>query len=208
MDFVFPFIGLITAYHLLAPYYPTSKKRAWLLTACASCVMTGASLPFIVDFVRSKADLGMIRGAPFWAILVNRFFQAYLASDLLMGSIYYRKYVTWTMGWAHHAIYICIVELCIGKGWSHIFCLSAFMELPTFLLAIATLHPILRNNTLFALTFFGTRILLHLTLIALFVLPSGRAVVDGAWAPSVLLTLAFPMHCVWFTGSVKGFIKR
>ncbi|KAI5981759.1 hypothetical protein EDC04DRAFT_2847809 [Pisolithus marmoratus] len=43
-------------------------------------------------------------------------------------------------------------------GWSHIFCLYAIMEIPTFVLAFDIVNWNLRSGVLFATTFFHTRI--------------------------------------------------
>jgi hypothetical protein len=49
-------------------------------------------------------------------------------SDLLMGSIYYRSQVALVTGWIHHIVYVFIVQVCIKRAWTQIFCLCALME--------------------------------------------------------------------------------
>ncbi|KAJ7461240.1 hypothetical protein FB451DRAFT_491116 [Mycena latifolia] len=154
---------LCAAYPLLAPRFKTQRQTAWLLTTLASALMTAAALPFVRDYALGGVAGVQPRAA--FAGAVNRFFQAYLAADLLMGALWYREQVGLLTGWVHHAVYIGITEVAIRAGWAHIFCLCACMELPTLLLGLSTLFPRTRSNALFALTFFATRIVLHLVLL-------------------------------------------
>ena len=71
------------------------------------------------------------------------------------------------------------------------------------------LFPRLRSDILFALTFFTTRIMLHIILCISYILPHNRAhTTDGSILPFTVLTLIFPLHAFWFHGCVKGFLKR
>lgn len=102
-----------------------------------------------------------------------------------------------------------LVDFLVRWEWSHIFTLAGVMELPTFLLSIATLYPALRNDILFAATFLATRILLHIALFVSYLPQSTRLVaVGGSFIPAILFAVAFPMHLMWFIGSIKGFIRR
>ncbi|KAJ7087454.1 hypothetical protein C8R44DRAFT_721133, partial [Mycena epipterygia] len=215
-------LGLCLAYPLLARGFQlqgTPRKAAWILTTIASALMTAASLPFVADYF--WGGVARVQPRPVLACVVNRFFQAYLCSDLAVGALAYRAQIGLLTGWVHHALYLCITEVAIRAGWAHIFCLCAVMELPTFLLGLSTLAPRLRSNTLFAATFFATRIVLHLILICAYAVPAGRpasllSAVSGAGVvpaagsvvPALLLTLVFPLHAMWFAGCVKGFIRR
>ena len=148
-------------------------------------------------------------------------------SDLLMGSIYYRSQLALVTGWIHHIVYVFIVQICIKRAWTQIFCLCALMEvrytnpspkiahsfqlvqLPTFLLAISSLYPRLRSNIAFAVAFFVTRILLHIIWCISYFMPTNRIhTTGGSILPSVMLAGVFPLHALWFRGCVKGFIKR
>ncbi|KAJ7778925.1 hypothetical protein B0H16DRAFT_1838003 [Mycena metata] len=164
------------------------------------------------------------------AVAVNRFFQAYLAADMFMGGMYYRDQIGVLTGWVHHAVYLCITEIAIRCAWAHIFCFAACMEptsssryspspppssppsplaqqpltptqLPT-LLGLSTLLPLLRSNTLSALTFLLTRILLHLVLLFSY------ARTPATRAPALILAGVFPLHAMWFARCVRGFVRR
>jgi len=141
--------------------------------------------------------------------LINRFFQGYLVVDLMAGAAFYRSQVSMLTGWIHHPIYILIVEVVIRRSWSHMFCLCAAMEIPTFVLGISSLYPQLRNNVMFAVTFFATRIVLHAVLaFSYYSFENRLATTDGSLVPAFILALIFPLHLTWFAGCIKGFIRR
>lgn len=201
-------ISLVALYHLLAPFYSTPKQLSWILTSISSAGMTIASLPFIWDYLASAGDVQSVRTLPLFSFTANRFFQAYLTADLMMGAIYYPAQLTLLTGWIHHVLYLFIVELAIRHSWTHIFCLCALMELPTFVLGITSLYPHLRSNVIFAVTFASTRIVLHAILCISYLLPKNHASTHGSWVPSIILACVFPLHAFWFRGCINGFIKR
>ncbi|KAG5717415.1 hypothetical protein E4T56_gene7691 [Termitomyces sp. T112] len=146
--------------------------------------MSIVSIPFLWDYLANGGSLKHVRALPELAIITSRFFQTYLVSDLVLGYIYYRPSITMLMGWIHHPLYVIIVELSIRRSWFQLFCLTASMEIPTFVLGISTLFPQLRCDSLFAVCFFMTRILLHIVLGIL------------------------PLHLLWFMKCIKRFICR
>ncbi|KAJ6463125.1 hypothetical protein C8R47DRAFT_1225248 [Mycena vitilis] len=156
-------LTLCAAYPALAPHFPAERQRAWILTTLASSLMTLSSLPFVADYFSHGGIAGVLARAAL-AVAVNRFFQAYLVADMLLGALCYRAQINFLTGWVHHVVYVGITELAVRRGWAHVFCLCAVMELPTFLLGLSTLIPRLRSNALFALAFFATRIVFHVVL--------------------------------------------
>lgn len=204
--FLYSFLTLIVAYHVFAPLCSTVKQRSWILTTISSAVMSLSSLPLFFQYVDFRGDLRGIRST-FWTESTGRFFQAYLVADLLMGVIYYRSKINLLTGWIHHTLYIFIVEYASRMGWSHLFTLCAVMEVPTFVLAIASLNPRFRSDVVFALSFFATRIVLHLFLCASMVV-SRHTVTNDSYGPGVIMACVFPLHAFWFYGCLKGFVKR
>ncbi|KAK7023287.1 hypothetical protein R3P38DRAFT_1103752 [Favolaschia claudopus] len=200
---------LLAAYPALAPHFPNVRQRAWIITTIASLLMTLSAVPFFLDFVRHSGvgsiafqdDLGVVPRMQL-AVPVNRFFQAYLTADMIVGGLCYRSQIGFLTGWIHHIVYLGIVEVAIRCQWAHFFCLAAFMELPTFLLGLSTLLPALRSNALFALTFFATRICFHV------VLMTACAMTNTLRIPACILLSVFPLHVMWFKGCVAGFIRR
>jgi len=197
------------SFYRLAPRYPTAKQSAWILTTISSAVMTLASIPFLYDYFSNGGSVKYVRIIPNLSVTVSRFFQSYLAIDLTLGAVHYRSQVGLLTGWIHHAMYIMIVELAIRRSWTHIFCLCAAMEVPTFFLGFMTLHPDFRSNIAFAVAFFLTRILFHVILCISYFLHDNRTqTTGGSYLPSLLLATIFPLHAMWFYGCVKGFFRR
>ncbi|KAG1856372.1 hypothetical protein DFJ58DRAFT_784822 [Suillus subalutaceus] len=185
--FLYSFLALIVAYHIFAPLCSTVKQRSWILTTISSAAMSLSSLPLFLHYVGSRGDLRGIRST-LWTESASRFFQAYLVADLLMGMIYYRSKVNLLTGWFHHTIYIFIVGYSCHMGWSHLFILCAVLEVPTFVLAIASLNPRFRSDVIFAL--------------------SRHSVTNDSFGPGVIMACIFPLHAFWFYGCLKGFVKR
>jgi len=206
---LFSCIILSISFYRLAPRYPTAKQSAWILTTISSAVMTLASIPFLYDYFSNGGSVKYVRTIPNLTVTVSRFFQSYLAMDMTMGAVYYRSEVGLLTGWIHHPVYIMIVELAIMRSWSHIFCLCAAMEVPTFFLGFMALHPDFRSNTAFAVAFFLTRILFHIILCISYFLHDNRTqVAGGSYLPSILLAIIFPVHAMWFYGCIQGFYRR
>jgi len=144
-----------------------------------------------------------------------------------MGVIYYRSKLNLLTGWIHHTIYIFIVGYSCRMGWSHLFSLCAVMEVkfqfswlasayiesanliqvPTFVMAIASLNPRFRSDVIFALSYFATRIVLHICLCVSMV-ASRHNVTNDSFSPGVIMACVFPLHAFWFYGCLKGFVKR
>ena len=71
------------------------------------------------------------------------------------------------------------------------------------------LHPDLRSNTVFAVSFFLTRILFHFFLCISYFLHDNRTqATGGSYLPSLLLAIIFPLHATWFYGCIQGFYRR
>lgn len=76
-------------------------------------------------------------------------------------------------------------------------------------MGITTLYPRFRSNSLFAILFFMTRIVLHIILALSYFFRKNRMyATDGSFVPAAILTLIIPLHVTWFIGCMKGFIRR
>ncbi|EUC57253.1 TLC domain protein [Rhizoctonia solani AG-3 Rhs1AP] len=202
------FIGL---YLCLAPCFDTSKQRSWILTGLSSAFTSAAAMSYFFDFLVSGGHVHAIRPAGPWSDTVVRIFQGYLISDLLVGSICYRRHITLATGWIHHTLYLALIQYITSVGWSNIFCLALIMEIPTTLLALGSLHPRWRNDYLFVGAFFSTRISLHVALIVAYAGVYFRKAVPKSLdspLPALFFLAAFPMHCMWFAGCVRGILRR
>ena len=82
-------------------------------------------------------------------------------------------------------------------------------QVPTFCLGFMTMHPAYRNNVVFAVTFFLTRILFHIVLGVSYFFHDNRAqATGGSYVPSLLLASIFPLHAMWFRACIIGFFRR
>ncbi|KAI6162808.1 hypothetical protein EDD17DRAFT_1572556, partial [Pisolithus thermaeus] len=173
----------------------------------SSFVTTIAFLPLAYDYFTSYADITCIPQSSMWTYCACRFFQAYLIADIVLGLLHYQSKVNWLTGWVHHSVYVLVIEYAVCVNWSHIFCLCATMEIPTLVLAIATISPNLRSDVLFATTFFLTSIVLPVRLGLSFFLQRAR-VTGGSMGPGILMARIFPLYAFWFSGCVKSFVKQ
>ncbi|KAN0082344.1 hypothetical protein V8E55_008139 [Tylopilus felleus] len=201
------FVLLAVCYLLLASHCTTVKQRSWVLTSLSSAAMSLLSLPSVLQFAAARGQLKHMVVYPVITDSVGRFFQAYLIVDLTMGMLFYRSKVNFLTGWIHHSVYVFIVEYAIQGHWSHIFCLAAVMEIPTFVLALGSIMPRLRSDVFFAVCFFTTRIAFHIALCSSLVIQRNE-VTNGSLGPAIIMACIFPLHAYWFTGCLKGFIKR
>ncbi|KAG6369286.1 hypothetical protein JVT61DRAFT_15498 [Boletus reticuloceps] len=201
------FVLSVVSYLVLAPHSTTIKQRAWILTTLSSAVMSLFSLPLVAQFAVARGQLKYLTIPLAITDSAGRFFQAYLITDLIMGMLFYRSKVNFLTGWIHHSVYIFIVEYAIQGHWSHIFCLAAVMEIPTFVLALGSLMPRLRSDVFFAVCFFVTRIALHVALCVSLV-AQRKDVTNGSFGPAIIMACIFPLHVHWFSGCLKGFLKR
>ncbi|KAJ7279134.1 hypothetical protein C8J57DRAFT_1305646 [Mycena rebaudengoi] len=198
----------IFAYHVLQSFYSTKRQRAWIITGLSSCAMTAASVPFVLDIIMSRGDVTALLPRPHLSPLICQIFQGFLIADLLVGSRHYPDQLTFCWGWIHHTMYILLMQYTIRRGWTHVFCLCAVMELPTSHLAISFLHPRFRNDWLFCAFFFATRIIAHIFIFLAFCSSGLSPVYGGNRLPAIFLAIAFPGHLVWFIQSVRGAIRR
>lgn len=176
------------------------KRRCWILTTLASFVMCIASLPYLYDLILGGFDLHAIRPrTKTVAEPLAAFFVAYLLSDLTLGSIYYRKLINLSSGWIHHIAYTFLFSFWVHKGWGHIAAAAAIFELPTLIMGVASIHPVLRSNMAFTVTFFATRVFYHFALLLSSVTEHGRSApgINGSWGPAISLTVTYPMHLWW-----------
>jgi hypothetical protein len=200
ISFLFFYLVFVT----FTSSHSTPKTTSWVITTCASCLMTLASLPFLYSYLCAGGQVHLIPLYRHLSEIVCKTFQGYLVCDLAVGTAFYPALIDPFTGWGHHIAYTFIIDFTVRRGWSHIFCLCLSMELPTFLLGLGILYPKLRSDSLFAATFLLTRIALHLALI--FTLSLNPY--NGTIMPSVLMTSVFPFHAMWFTNCIKGMIRR
>lgn len=170
----------------------TEKQKTYIISIKNSLIMTLASVFYIYLFINSGFTLNFSKDNTIFGHLIILYFMAYLIMDLAIGIYEYPKSLELLSGYIHHSIYIVISSLALyyNSNVLFIFILAMLEELPTFLLAIGSFDSSLRNDTLFGITFFITRIVYHLFLIFLF-----RNEMNLVF---YITSLALILHVYWF----------
>ena len=126
------------------------------------------------------------------------------------------------------------LPVALSTHQTYVFSLAAFLELPTFMLALSNLAPAyFRHDLVFASIFFLTRILFHSWVCYAFLAEKLGGTGEVGWEACGLLCLALPLyvpfaalphreprekpdheplklyrHIHWFKNNVQGMIKR
>ncbi|GAA97274.1 uncharacterized protein L969DRAFT_100910 [Mixia osmundae IAM 14324] len=188
------------------------RKRSWIITTLAAAITTAVSLVYVRDWLASGFDVARVHRRAALSDTLTTFFSAYLTTDCVLGMIFYRPCFSLVTGWIHHGAYMALIAYISPLGWSHIFALGSFMELPTCILGASTIWPAVRNDIAFAAVFFATRLLFHGVLIASYATQYGQT--HGTHTgiktlvPALCLSGAVPLHIWWFTASVRGIRRR
>jgi hypothetical protein len=147
----------------------------------------------------NKADFFNIlekKGSLDFGKIIVLYFTAYLIMDIYIGSQDYASYMKSISGYFHHCVYMVINMVSLNIGLFPMYLLHMISELPTLVLGIGSFDPSLRDDNLFGITFFMTRIVYHIVLTWMF---RENTVLLGL----SLATLA--MHIYWFSGWVKKY---
>lgn len=183
----------------------TEKQKAYILSIKSSLSMFLIGLYFNYHYFTSKCNESLFfenlesKGGMNFGKIIVLYFTAYLIMDLYLGHYDYRKYMDNLSGYFHHVIYSFINILALYTGVFHVYLLHMLSELPTFIMAIGQFDPKFRNDNLFGLTFFLTRILYHIFLTWTF---RDNTMILG------LSLASLGLHLFWFKGwFTKYFLK-
>ncbi|KAI9502548.1 hypothetical protein GGI25_005067 [Coemansia spiralis] len=180
----------------------TEKQLAWVLTFATCVVVTLGSIKYVLPAFSHGFDVTqLVLSDPFSLVLLGFFF-SYLVWDLVLGILYYRSTIAVLTGYIHHLFYIGLSVFAAKRGVSAIFCLLFYNELPTIFLALGSLRKEWRSDTLFAITFFSTRIALHTMLLMEFFQHSE---IRFLWK---IMFLVLPMHLYWFYGAMRVQVRK
>ena len=184
--------------------FKSSLQKSWIITTIASFFLSLGSLSFVYQFIFNNFSLrNYAHLNTQFAVGLSTYFLSYLLSDLIIGVIFYKSQMKPMAGYFHHILYLVIVFNAIKWHVSGVFCLFAILELPTFILGLGILNKMLRNDSLFGLVFFLTRITFHLVLCER--VYNGSIDLDST-IPKYLYLIpisVFPLHIAWFWGYMK-----
>ena len=149
----------------------TEKQKSYIMSIKSSLSMFLIGLYFNYHYFTSNLDefvffnnLETKGGMNFGKIIVL-YFTAYLIMDLYIGHYDYRAYMDNLAGYFHHIVYSIINILSLYIGVYPIYFLHMLSELPTLILGVGSFDSHFRNDNLFGLTFFLTRVVYHTFLI-------------------------------------------
>jgi len=140
------------------------KGRAWLFTLFTSILYSLSSLRSIMRLHTSINDGGdTLRYYYANENVVDRFLIifliSYLGLDCIIGPFEYKEYLQVGSTWIHHSIFISYSLYILNTNISSVFITLSPVEIPTLVLALGSIIPVLRSDELFGLSFFLFRIL-------------------------------------------------
>lgn len=191
-------------YHFVNELRPdlNEKQKSYILSIKSSLSMLLIGIYYNYHYFTSKfnkADFFNIlekKGSLDFGKIIVLYFTAYLIMDIYIGSQDYATSMKSLSGYFHHTVYTIINMLSLNIGMFPMYLLHMLSELPTFLLSIGSFDSTLRDDNLFGLTFFITRIVYHIILTWMFR--------DN----TVILSLSLAtlgMHIYWFSGWIKKY---
>ena len=172
----------------------TEKQKAHILSIKASLTLFLLSCYFnykffLSNFNRDAYNLSLSNNDAIILHLSTLQLISYFISDTTIGFFKYHKYMCNLAGYTHHIIYIFISMLSIKQNNISYYLLYMIEELPTIFLSTGNYNKFLRNDNLFGLTFFCTRILYHIYL---------TWIVRDNILFLILGVLSLGLHSFWF----------
>jgi len=183
----------------------TDKQKSYILTIKSSLTLFLIGLYFNYYYFTSYFNIENFynvleqKNSFNFGKLIVIYFLAYLIMDIYIGNKEYPSYMKSLSGNFHHGAYIIINMLSLYFGIYPIYLLHMLSELPTFLLSIGSFDVSFRNDKLFGITFFITRILYHIVLTYIF-----RK--NNIMFYLSIATLG--LHIYWFYGWFKKYGKK
>lgn len=149
------------------------KQKAYILSIKSSLTLFLIGIYLNYNYISNGFNLEMFSILPNmgeldFGKLVILYFASYLLMDIYIGNKEYPEYMNNLSGNIHHIIYIIINLVSLYTGLYPLYLLYMISELPTFFLSLGSFDSSLRNNNIFGVTFFITRIIYHSILTFMF----------------------------------------
>lgn len=184
---IFCLHNVIVYTHIKHQYNLTTKQKAYILSIKSSFTLFTISLLMAYNFAFEEYYLKNVSQTQKLAIV---YFSSYLFTDMIIGMKEYHKHMMTLSGYFHHGIYLLFNILAFHWPYTiPMYTLFFTEELPTLLLGVGSFHASWRNDEIFGLAFFATRLVLHCVYTSLF---------WNAIPIRVTATLAFLLHSFWF----------
>lgn len=187
---------ICTTFFLLTHHYIVNPRgKSWLISALASSLLSVHGVYRLGGAIANSNFTfeHIFGGEDETSRNFMLFFMAEMTCDMLLGLFYYRKYQDVLSCFIHHIFYVWWVYFLVSYNLSRGFNFCFVMEIPTFILALGSINTKYRNDLLFGVTFFLTRILYHMFLIYVYA---------SLWYESIIwkvCSLALALHIYWFS---------
>lgn len=200
------------------------KQLAWVISLLNSFVMSVSGIIYaivilpkiVIPLLKFDLDPMMVFHAPMtnFSAFQAMWFGIANALDLALGTLFYPKHLHILTAWVHHTIFIWVMFAASTGNtlFYHTtpfysgFAIVAIEEIPTFLLALGSIFPMLRTDLGFGISFFLLRIVYHggFFISAFYFIHDIEPMVAFLFAGTLLL------HLHWFsTWQAKyGFVTR
>jgi hypothetical protein len=119
--------------------------------------------------------------------------------ELVLGVVEYREFLFLGTTWVHHSLYLPLMTWLLAKRMTGAFTSLIVNELPTFMLAVGTLHRPWRTDLAFGIVYGATRLAFTLLAFGLHI----------AWSTersfALLNTAVCAAHAVFFAQWLKSY---
>jgi len=181
----------------------SQRARAWTLCLVVATAMTAASLPYLLRAYSSGFYLPSLgQNTPVSAFCLV-FYMSFCLLDMCLGYTKYGKHMN-TLSYIHHSFYTFVTAyLLLVKQCGDQFMLMMVFEIPTILLALGHVsNDTIRNDWLFGVLFFFSRIVYHFFITAVFIYHLGFD------SRTLLVMASIPMHVYWFYGWYQSMFRK
>lgn len=203
---VLSFCGIIGAFFaVLKNYFKTDKARAWIVTLAGSFVLSVLGTKYCFEAWHRNGlwwPTEEIHGEDLLSRVGVLYFCAINIMDLVLGSSFYPKYLDPLSAYFHHTVYLIFAFCLLAHHYARGLLMCFFMEWPTLLLALGSLWPGLRNDLLFGILFFLTRIAYNVY----YIVSLYRVAPEGLiWK---ICTATLCLHLFWFYKWTISYMKK
>jgi hypothetical protein len=176
----------------------SQKQKAYILSLKSSLTMfIGSIYSNYIFFIQCEGSMiDFIAKENFVNKLLTIFFISYLIVDMVIGTIYYKHHLCNLAGYPHHIVYIIVCLISLHQNSYQLFMLYMICELPTFILALGNYDEQYRQDTLFGITFFLTRIV-HFMYISTFIFDNTLYI--------IITFCILSVHIFWFYNWCKKY---
>lgn len=189
----------------LKPFYHKDERAiSWIVSLFSSLVLSCIGTMRLANHIKGietfdreiiYSDDAMSRFALIFFVSVN-------IMDLLLGPTFYPSQLSVLTSYVHHFFYGAFVLTILAHRHSHGFIFCFFEELPTLILAVGNLVPILRSDMLFGISFFAIRLVYHVWLCFQFMLCYWES---AYWKICTSVTV---LHVFWMYKWTVSMVRR